>query len=198
LGQILDPGFIRRDNLYSRSWVWDGKTQRVWTHCHPPSIFSPPLPPPPLRPTPVSHRTAPPFQARTSRGRRLVSGTPFSFPSPRPAPPRSFLFSSLKPTESAHVLRPDTPCSPVATASRAGRPPPFLALAPCKYLSPAPTGGGRRCDPRRPDGSIRRGEAPSPDPIARRVGSIRYVPLLSRGFDPARLVLSLRRNLRVR
>jgi hypothetical protein len=29
LGQILDLGFIRKDNLYSRSWVWDGKTQRV-------------------------------------------------------------------------------------------------------------------------------------------------------------------------
>jgi hypothetical protein len=93
-----------------------------------PSGFEPIAIPPPssLRPSPLPlsaplpsptapHRPskpAPPFQARTSRGRRLVSGTPFSFPSPRPAPPRSFLFSSLKPTESAHVLRPDTPLLP--------------------------------------------------------------------------------------
>jgi hypothetical protein len=27
--------YIRGHNLYSRAWVWDGKTQRVWTHCHP-------------------------------------------------------------------------------------------------------------------------------------------------------------------
>jgi hypothetical protein len=165
---------------------------------------------PPLRlrsflssPTPVSHRTGP----QAGQGSYLTSLQPGNPPTPTdgtpprvrhavPSRPRSF--PSLKPIESTDA-RPDTP-APLSPPRRAraeaslaiSRPRhPIASLPP--DLPPPPPPACSQPQVQEDATSIRRREAgapaprqaPSPDPIARRLGSIWYIPFRSSGLVSA-------------